>query len=39
MKHLALLENQTYIQRNGDLYEYLTDDEKDIEEEIKVNGY
>ena len=32
---LALLENQTYIQRNGDLYEYLTDDEKDIEEEIK----
>jgi len=33
---LALLENQTYIQRNGDLYEYLTDDEKDIEEEIKA---
>ncbi len=32
---LALLENQTYLQRNGDLYEYLTDDEKDIEEEIK----
>ncbi len=32
---LSLLENQTYIQRNGDLYEYLTDDEKDIEEEIK----
>ena len=32
---LNLLENQTYIQRNGDLYEYLTDDEKDIEEEIK----
>lgn len=32
---LALLENQTYIQRSGDLYEYLTDDEKDIEEEIK----
>ena len=32
---LTLLENQTYLQRNGDLYEYLTDDEKDIEEEIK----
>ncbi|MCF8307437.1 MAG: BREX system P-loop protein BrxC [Bacteroidales bacterium] len=32
---LALLENQTYIQRNGELYEYLTDDEKDIEQEIK----
>jgi len=32
---LNLLEHQTYIQRNGDLYEYLTDDEKDIEEEIK----
>ena len=33
---LALLENQTYIQRTGELYEYLTDDEKDIEEEIKA---
>ena len=32
---LHLLEQQTYIQRNGDLYEYLTDEEKDIEEEIK----
>lgn len=32
---LNLLEQQTYIQRNGDLYEYLTDEEKDIEEEIK----
>lgn len=32
---LSLLEQQTYIQRNGDLYEYLTDEEKDIEEEIK----
>jgi len=32
---LAILENQTYIQRSGELYEYLTDDEKDIEEEIK----
>jgi hypothetical protein len=32
---LNLLEQQTYIQRNGDLYEYLTDEEKDVEEEIK----
>jgi hypothetical protein len=26
------LERQTYIQRNGDVYEYLTDEEKDVEE-------
>ncbi len=32
---LSILETQTYIQRNGDLFEYLTDEEKDIEEEIK----
>jgi len=32
---LNLLENQTCIHRNGELYEYLTDEEKDIEEEIK----
>lgn len=32
---LTLLENQTYVQRNGELYEFLTDEEKDIEEEIK----
>lgn len=32
---LNLLEAQTYIQRNGEVYEYLTDEEKDIEEEIK----
>ena len=32
---LALLEQQTYIQRNGDLYEFLTNEEKDVEEEIK----
>lgn len=32
---LNLLENDTYIQRNGDTYEFLTDDEKDIETEIK----
>lgn len=33
---LNLLEQQTYIQRNGDTYEYLTDEEKDVEEEIKT---
>jgi hypothetical protein len=33
---LNLLENQTYIQRNGDVFEFLTDEEKDIEEEIKA---
>lgn len=32
---LNLLENQSYIQRNGELFEFLTDDEKDIEQEIK----
>lgn len=32
---LSLLEQQTYIQRNGDYYEYLTDEEKDVEQEIK----
>lgn len=32
---LNLLEAQTYIQRNGEVYEYLTDEEKDVEEEIK----
>ncbi|MEK9652791.1 MAG: BREX system P-loop protein BrxC [Betaproteobacteria bacterium] len=32
---LALLENETLIQRNGELFEYLTDEEQDIEEEIK----
>lgn len=32
---LNLLEQQTYIQRNGDNYEYLTDEEKDVEQEIK----
>lgn len=32
---LNLLEQQTYIQRNGDIYEYLTDVEKDVEQEIK----
>ena len=32
---LNLLEQQTYIQRNGELYEFLTNEEKDIEQEIK----
>ncbi|MFZ4438677.1 MAG: BREX system P-loop protein BrxC [Syntrophales bacterium] len=32
---LNLLEHETYIQRNGEQYEYLTDEEKDIEQEIK----
>lgn len=32
---LGLLESQTLIQRNGDVYSYLTNEEKDIEEEIK----
>ncbi len=32
---LNILENQTYIQRNGEVFEFLTDDEKDIEESIK----
>ena len=32
---LALLEQQTYVQRTGEEYEYLTDEEKDIEQEIK----
>ncbi|MBX9724057.1 MAG: BREX system P-loop protein BrxC [Candidatus Obscuribacterales bacterium] len=32
---LNILEKQTYIQRNGEQYEFLTDEEKDIEQEIK----
>lgn len=32
---LNTLENQTYIQRNGELYEFLTNEEKDIEQDIK----
>lgn len=32
---LNLLEQQTYIRRNGLYYEFLTDEEKDIEQEIK----
>ena len=33
---LSLLEQNTYIQRNGDLFEFLTDEEKDVEQEIKA---
>ena len=32
---LAQLESQSYLQRNADLFEFLTDTEKDIEVEIK----
>lgn len=32
---LQLLEQQTYIQRNGEFYEFLTKEEQDIETEIK----
>ncbi|TVQ54131.1 MAG: BREX system P-loop protein BrxC, partial [Spirulina sp. DLM2.Bin59] len=32
---LNRLEQESYVQRNGELYEYLTDEEKDIEKEIK----
>lgn len=32
---LNVLENQVYIQRSGDCYEFLTDEEKDVEQEIK----
>lgn len=32
---LGVLEKQTYIQRNDDLYEYLTNEEQDVEAEIK----
>lgn len=34
-KALNTLEDQSYIQKNGNEYEFLTDDEKDVEEEIK----
>ena len=36
LEALNLLEAQTYIQRNGDTYEFLTDEEKDVENEIKA---
>ena len=32
---LALLDSQTYVQRNGNIYEYLTNEEQVMEEEIK----
>lgn len=32
---LTLLETQTYVQRSGNVYEYLTNEEQVIEEEIK----
>lgn len=32
---LDILEQQTYIQRNGQVYEYLTNEEQDVEQEIK----
>ncbi len=32
---LTVLETQTYVQRNGNIYEYLTNEEQVIEEEIK----
>jgi hypothetical protein len=32
---LGTLERETYIQRNGDFYEFLTNEERDVEEEIK----
>jgi len=35
-KALQLLERQSYIQSNGAEYEYLTDEEKDVEKEIKA---
>ncbi len=34
-KALGILEQQTFIQRTGDVYEYLTDEEKDVETQIK----
>jgi hypothetical protein len=35
LEALTQLESQSYLQRNGDLFEFLTDIEKDIEVEIK----
>ena len=33
---LDLLERETYVQRNGLAYEYLTNEEQDVEQEIKT---
>lgn len=35
---LAVLEQQSYVQRQGDTYDFLTDEEKDVEKEIKDIG-
>ncbi len=35
---LNVLEQQSYIQRNGGQYEFLTEDEKDVEQEIKITA-
>lgn len=35
-KALELLQRESYIQVNGDVYEFLTDTERDIEKEIKA---
>lgn len=35
---LNLLEAQSYVQRNGNIYEYLTNEEQEIEKEIKAVG-
>lgn len=35
---LSVLERNTLIQRNGEVYEFLTDEEKDVEAEIKSLG-
>lgn len=32
---LSLLENESYIQREGEIFDFLTNEEKDIEKEIK----
>lgn len=33
---LSLLESQSYLQRNGNVYEYLTNEEQEVEKEIKA---
>ncbi|NLA36980.1 MAG: BREX system P-loop protein BrxC [Actinobacteria bacterium] len=33
---LNLLETQSYVQRNGNVYEYLTNEEQEIEKEVKA---
>lgn len=35
VRALDLLERQSYVQRNGNVYEYLTNEEQEIEKEIK----